>query len=103
MLAHAVHLANGGTAGQQFFVDALFFGQREAVGRQREQGRAAARDEADHHVIGREALGQRQHALGRLQACGIGHGCAASTTSMRCTDACSAGAGRGRRVTTSSR
>ncbi len=32
----------GGTAGQQF-VDALLFGQREAIGRQREQGRAAAR------------------------------------------------------------
>ena len=74
VLAHAVHLANGGTAGQQFFVDALLFGQREAIGRQREQGRAAARDEADHQVIGREPLGERQHALGRLQACGIRHG-----------------------------
>ena len=74
VLAHAVHLADGGTAGQQGLVDALLIGQRQAFAGQREQRRAAARDQAQHQVAGAQPLGQRQHALGGGLAGGIGHG-----------------------------
>ena len=48
---------------EQLLVDALLVGQRQAFGRQREQRRAAAGDQAQHQVVGREALRQRQDAL----------------------------------------
>ena len=73
MFSHAVHLGNVGTAGQQCLVDALFFFQAQAIGRQGQQGRAAARNQAQHQVIFGQPLRQRQNALGCRQACGIGY------------------------------
>ncbi len=67
VLAHAVHFADVGAGFQQLPVDALLVGQRQALGRQREQGRAAARDQAQHQIVGGQPPGQRQDALGRLQ------------------------------------
>ena len=74
VLAHAVHLADGGAAFQQCAVDALFLLQRDAFGRQREQRRATARDETQHQVVFGQPAGQRQDALGRGQARRVGHG-----------------------------
>ncbi len=100
VLAHAVHFANGGTAHQQFAVDALFVGQSQPLGGQRQQRRAAAGDEADDEIIGGEnapharlrslppegalpalrrlgggeTLGERQHAPRRRFPCSVGHG-----------------------------
>ena len=74
MLAHAVHLANRRAALQQRLVDALLLGQVNAFGGQRQQGGAAAGDQADHQIIGRQALGQRQNALGRSQTGRVRHG-----------------------------
>jgi len=36
---------------QQRLVDRLFLFQRDAVGRQCEQGRSAARDQAQHQIV----------------------------------------------------
>ncbi len=74
VLAHAVHFANGGTAHQQFAVDALFVGQAQPLGGQRQQRRAAAGDEADDEIIGGETAGERQHAPRGRFPCGVGHG-----------------------------
>ncbi len=42
--------------------------------RQGQQGRAAARNQRQHHIVGRQALGQGQHLrLGGVQPSGIGH------------------------------
>ncbi len=64
VLAHAVHLADRRAAFQQRLVDRLFLLQRDAVGRQRQQGRAAARNQAQHQVIGAQAAHHVQHAAG---------------------------------------
>ena len=71
--AHGVHLANAGPAGQQGAVDGLLVLQGDARQRQRQQGRAAARNQRQHHIVRRQALGQGQHALGGVQPGGIGH------------------------------
>ena len=73
MLAHAVHLANAGAAVEQGLVHCLLVGQRHAFGRQGQQRRAAARDQAQHQIVRRQPLRQRQHALCRLHAGGVGH------------------------------
>jgi hypothetical protein len=74
VLAHAVHLADAGAAVEQLLVDALLVGQRQAFGRQHQQRRAAARDQAQHQVVGREALREREDALGGLLPGRVGHG-----------------------------
>jgi len=71
--AHAVHLADAGPAGQQGPVQRLFVSQREAGQGQGQQGGAAARDEAQHHVVGAQAgHGLQQPTRGDL-AGRIGH------------------------------
>ena len=74
MLANAVHFTNVGAAFQQGLVDGLFFGQAQAIGWQGEQSRAAARNEAQHQIVLRQTLGQRQNFFRRSQARRIGHG-----------------------------
>ena len=73
VFANAVHLCNVGAAAQQGLVDALLVSQRQAIGRQREQRRAAARDQAQDQVVGIEALHHGQDALGSRQPGGVGH------------------------------
>ena len=73
MLAHRVHLGDVGATFQQGAVDLLFVGQAQTVSGQGQQRRTAARDEANHQVVGLQALHQRQDALGGLHACGVGH------------------------------
>ena len=73
VLAHVVHLANVGATGQQGAVDGLLVGQAQPVGRQGQQGRAAARDQTQHQVISGQSLGEVQHALGRGQAGSVRH------------------------------
>ena len=74
VLAHAVHLANVRAAVEQGAVDALLVFQRHPVTRQGQQGRAPARDQAQHQVVLRQPLGQVQNALRRRQPGRIGHG-----------------------------
>ena len=71
--AHAVHLADAGTAGQQCAVDGLFVGQAQAGQCQRQQGGAAAGNEAQHQIVGGQPLHQRQHATGGGFTGCIGH------------------------------
>ena len=73
VLAHAVHLGDVGARVQQLLVDALLVFQSEAFGRQREQRRAAARDQAQHEVVLCQSMRHRQDALGRFQPGRIRH------------------------------
>ncbi|MCY1432359.1 hypothetical protein D9M71_483520 [compost metagenome] len=72
MLAHAVHLADGGAGLQQCLVDLLLVRQGQALGGQGQQGRATAGQQEDDAVVFIEVADQFQHALGHGQAGGIG-------------------------------
>ena len=58
---------------QQRLVDRLLFLQGDTLRRQGEQGGSAARDEAQHEVVGSQALDAFEQAAGAVAACGIGH------------------------------
>ncbi len=62
MLAHAIHFKNIGAAFQQGFVDGLLLFEGNAFGRQCQQGRAAAGNQAQHQIVCSQALDQFQHA-----------------------------------------
>ncbi|MNG02760.1 hypothetical protein D3C84_858030 [compost metagenome] len=64
MLAHAVHLADGGAGFEQRLVDRLLVLEGDAVGRQGEQRGAAAGEQEDHPVAFRQVADQLQHAAG---------------------------------------
>ena len=51
MAADGVHLGDVGAALEQRGVDRLLAGEGNALGRQRQQRRAAARDQAEHEVV----------------------------------------------------
>ena len=74
MLADAVHLVDRGARAQQRPVDALLVGERQAVGRQGEQGRAAARDQGQDQVVLAQAADQVEDARGRGAARLVGYG-----------------------------
>ena len=73
MLAHAIHLPDVGAAVEQLLVDALLVTQIQTLGGQRQQGRSTAGYQAQHQVIGAQALRQLQHALRSRQAGRVGH------------------------------
>ncbi|MNF78516.1 hypothetical protein D3C84_607030 [compost metagenome] len=73
VLAHAVHLGDGGAGFQQGLVDRLLVLEGQALGGQGEQGRAAAGEQEDHPVGLGQAADQLQHALGGFQAGGVRH------------------------------
>ena len=74
MAAHGVDLANVGATAQQGAGNGLFVGQADAGHGQRQQGRAAARDQAQDHIIGAQTLHHLQHAFGGLHPGFVGHG-----------------------------
>ena len=65
---HTVHLVNARSRCQQGAAERLFVRQAQARRRQGQQGRAPARNQAQHQITGRQALNQLQHALRSLQA-----------------------------------
>ena len=72
MLAHAIHFVDVGAAAQQGAVDRLLVAQCQSRRRKRQQGRAAARDEADDEVVARESLDHAENARGCALARGVG-------------------------------
>ena len=68
---------------EQRAIDVLLVVEREARRRQREQRRAAAGDQRDHEIVGREPANQVEHPLRGGEPGRVGTGCAASTISMR--------------------
>ena len=84
VLAHRVHRADVGAGGEQRAVHRLLVGERDAIGRQRQKGRAAARDQAEHQVVGAGGGGAVPGCAGRRpRRARSGTGWAASTISMR--------------------
>ena len=73
MLAHAVHLADGGAGLEQRLVHRLLVRQADAFGRQRKQCGAAAGEKEDHPVALVQAADQFQHATGDALAGVVGH------------------------------
>jgi hypothetical protein len=61
VFAEGVDLLDGRPAGQQRLGGGLFVGQAEPGGRGRHQRRTAAREEAEHQVVGTQSLQQGQH------------------------------------------
>jgi hypothetical protein len=59
--AHTIHLRDRRPAGQQGIVERLLLGQRDAIGWQWQQGRAATGDQADNQVILRKSADQFEH------------------------------------------
>ena len=59
---------------EQRLVHRLLVLERDALGGKREQGRAAARDEAEHEIVLREPLHHLEDALRRLAAGFVGNG-----------------------------
>jgi len=74
MPTHAVHLADGGAARQQRPAHGLFEIEGESRRRQRQQGRAAARYQAQHQVVFGEPSHLLEHALRGVHSGGIRHG-----------------------------
>ena len=72
VLAHAVHLRDVRARPQEQAVDLLLVREGKPRGGQGEQGRAAARDQAQHEVVRRQAAHQRQDAFGGLAPGGVG-------------------------------
>ena len=64
MAADGVHLGDVGAAPEQRGVDRLLVGERNALGRQRQQRRAAARDQAEHEVVRTGGPRDLEHAGG---------------------------------------
>src|SRR3546814_20682821 len=62
------HFPSGGAGAQQRLVLRLLLFQGDAGRRQRQQRRAAARDQAEHQVIGPEALDHPKDAAGGVEA-----------------------------------
>ena len=83
VLAHAVHLVDGRAALEQRLVDGLLLLQRDAGRGQRQQRRAAAGDQAQHEIVGREPCASCAMRCAARRPASSGTGCAASTTSMR--------------------
>ncbi|AXO29860.1 hypothetical protein Ysp71_3925 [Pseudomonas aeruginosa] len=73
VLAHAVHLADGGAGLEQRLVHRLLVRQADAFGRQRKQCGAAAGEKEDHPVALVQAADQFQHATGDALAGVVGH------------------------------
>ena len=73
MFAHAVHFGNVGAALEQRAIDRLLVLQGQPLGRQGQQRRSAARDEAQHEVIPSQALNHLEDALGGFAAGEIGN------------------------------
>ncbi len=73
MFSHAVHLSDGRAALQERLVDALLVGQGHAGRRQGEQCGAAPRNQAQHQIVGGQALHRGENAFGRRLAGGVGH------------------------------
>ena len=75
MLAHAIHLADMRAAAQQRAIDRLLVGERDVAVGQGEQRRAAARDEAQHEIVGAErpCTHSRMRARGGRPG-GVGNG-----------------------------
>ena len=74
MLAHAIHLRDRRAAFEQRPVDLLLVGEGQAGGGERQQRRGAARDQAEHEIIGREPAHRRQDARRRRRTRRVGHG-----------------------------
>jgi hypothetical protein len=68
-----VHFADVRTALQQLAVDALLVLQRQAVARQGQQRRAAARDQAQNQIVLGQPLREREDALRGLETGRVGH------------------------------
>ena len=73
VLAHAVHLVDRRAALEQRLVDGLLLLERDAGCGQRQQRRAAARDQAQHEVVGGEPLRELRDALRGTPAGFVGH------------------------------
>ena len=73
MLAHRIHLADGGAAAQQRARHRLLLFEREPGGRRDPVRRGAAGEQDQHEVVGIGRVGERQRALGRGDAGCIGH------------------------------
>ena len=71
--ADDVHLADGRARFQEFAVDGLFVGQRNALERQTKQRGTAARDQADDGVVGGQAAHGIEDASRSPQPCFVGH------------------------------
>ena len=71
--AHAIHLADRGARLEEHAIHRLLVVQSEAGGGQRQQGRAAARYQAQDEVVLAQILHGVEHALRRPQARGIGN------------------------------
>ena len=76
MLAHAIDFGDRRTALQQRTRYPLFVFERDAGCRHREQRRAAAGDQTQHHVVFGQSAHERQHALSGSLTFFIGHGMA---------------------------
>jgi len=70
---HAVHLGDGGAAGQQRAVDGALVVQRQAGRRSDQQRGAAARDQRDDQVVSAQAGHLGGDALRGGEAGGVGH------------------------------
>ena len=73
MTADRVHLGDVRTAGEQRLVHRLLVGERQPRGRQRQQGRAAAGDQAQDQIVRAGALGEGQDPCRRGLPGGIRH------------------------------
>ena len=74
MLSNAIHFTDVGATFEQGLIDGLFFCQAQTVRRQGQQSRTPARNEAQHQIILRQTLRERQNFFGSGQTCGIRHG-----------------------------
>ena len=74
VLADHIHLADVGATGEKRPVDRLLVREREPLGRQGEQRRAATRDQAQDQIVRSGALGQLEDPPGCGLACGVGDG-----------------------------
>ena len=74
MLADAIHFGDVGAAFQQRAVDRALVVERQARRRRGEQRRAAAGNEAQHEIVGGQALHAFENAQRRLFPRGVRHG-----------------------------
>jgi hypothetical protein len=73
MLPHAVHLVDRGAALQQRPVDRLLLVEAHALGRQGEQRRGAAGDQAEDEIVLAQAAGERANPCRGTTAGFVGH------------------------------
>ncbi len=72
VFTHAVHFGNGRTAMEQGLADRLFVFECQARTGQGQQGRSAARNHADHQIIGTSGFDDIKNTLCGLLPGGIG-------------------------------